>query len=169
MAKARPVPAPAEEPTVTAPDTPSAPPYGGADSLLGLLDRLTADDLADLNTRIAAKRGELAALVSARKLVADRLGVATRKPPTRKAAPAARPAAPTGEAAEGGSVGQARRVAVAKLLGTRGPLAAAAICEECDIPAGSITYTLTHPWFEKDMAKGTWKLTPRGRAEAIGG
>jgi len=154
---------------VTAPDTPSAPPSGGADSLLGLLDRLTADDLADLNTRIAAKRGELAALVSARKLVADRLGVATRKPPAKKAAPAGRPAASTGEAAEGGSVGQARRVAVAKLLGTRGPLASSIISEECGIPAGSITYTLSHPWFEKDTAKGTWKLTPRGRAEAIGG
>ena len=169
MAKARPVPAPAEEPTVTAPDTPSAPPSGGADSLLGLLDRLTAADLADLNARIAAKRGELAALVAARKLVADRLGVATRKPPAKKAAPAARPTASNGEAAEGGSVGQARRVAVARLLGTRGALAPAAICEECDVPAGSITYTLSHPWFEKDMARGTWKLTPRGRAEAIGG
>ncbi len=156
---------------MTAPDTPSAPPSGGADSLLGLLDRLTADDLDDLNKRIAAKRGELAALVSARKLVADRLGVTTRKPPTKKppAPAAARPAASTGEAAEGGSVGQARRVAIARLLGTRGPLAAAVIMEECDIPSGSITYTLTHPWFEKDMAKGTWKLTPRGRAEAIGG
>lgn len=169
MAKARPAPEPVEEPTVTAPDTPSAPPDGGADSLLGLLDRLTAADLADLNARIAAKRGELAARVAARKLVADRLGVATRKPPAKKAAPAARPAASNGDPAEGGSVGQARRVAIAKLLGTRGPLSSSIICEECDIPVGSIAYTLSHPWFEKDMARGTWKLTPRGRAEAIGG
>lgn len=169
MAKARPAPEPVEEPTVTAPDTPSAPPSGGADSLLGLLDRLTAADLADLDQRIAAKRGELAALTDARKLVASKLGLATRKPPVRKAtAPRQQPAAGGDDPAHG-SVGQARRVAVAKLLGTRGPLASSIISEECGIPAGSITYTLSHPWFEKDMARGTWKLTPRGRAEAIGG
>jgi hypothetical protein len=143
-----------------------APPLSAATQLIRLLDAVGEADLAELDATIAGKQAELDALTRTRKLVATRLGLVTAP---GKAKGGRRPARPTadGPAVTGGhgSVGHARRVSIARLLGTRGPLTPATLSNELDIPYGSMTYTLTSDWFEK-QPDGTYRLTAVGRREA---
>lgn len=159
--KAKPAAAPAE-------------PATAAGRLVGLLGTLTADDLKELDGQIAAKRAEidrllaghrdeLAGLVTARALVAKRLGLEEpkRKPGPRKKADGVTPAPAGGK----GDLRRERQARVARLLGVRGPTPATTIANELEIPLGSITSVLDGPWFMPGPSG--YQLTAAGRQEFI--
>ena len=144
--------------------------------LAELITRATQDDVAKIDEDIAAKRAEIDSLNQLRKLIAVRLGIEEPKkgpgghPRKHRAVGGGspQPAANGTPAADGGRGGlmRARRLSAARLLGNRGPLVQSVICEELDIPAGSITSVLDCDWFEK-TPQGV-RVTSVGRNEAIG-
>lgn len=131
--------------------------------LMGLLERATADDLAAIDAACEALRKKLNALEAVARII--RITV-NGKPERKRPTPRGKAATPAGNGADDprNAMQQDRRRQIARLLGSRGPLKAFQIANECEIPLGSMTKTLACDWFKSTDAG--FRLTEVGRREA---
>lgn len=170
MKTAKPPAAPA------APVDPPPPPDVGR-SLLDLLGKAQARDLAALDDRIGELEKELAAVREVRKLVAARLGLTPeRKKPgpaanghrngTHAPAPARAkdPARPNGPVRRG-LVGAAEKT-IAAFLATAGPKSQPDIVAGCGVQGAHAGSALRCDWFTV-LPDGRYSITPLGRQEAL--
>lgn len=134
-----------------------APPVGT--QLMDLIGKATADDVAALDAQIAEKERELDSLRTVRRVLALATGLETKKKPgggpRKKADGQPRPAG-------GGSMAEERRTKCARYIAKHGVTTGARLCDLFEIPTGSQTGVLDHPWFLKTNAG--YDLTPAGRA-----
>ncbi|VTT98916.1 unnamed protein product [Gemmataceae bacterium] len=137
---------------------PAPEPRPVGEQLLDLVGRATPDDLKAIDDAIAAKDRDLAALRAVRKVLAVAAGVEEpKKPgpgPRKEKADADQPG-------RGGSM-EERRVRCARYILKNGPTPAAGLGRLFDIPAGSQTGVLSHPWFQR--TDSGVDLTAVGRA-----
>lgn len=124
-------------------------------SLFEALKNVTKEDLDKCIERIKEIEAELAGMKAARRLIETRLGIEHprlsnfkgRRP--RKAAEDASGEASGEQSAEPQqyTATERHRLRAKEYLMANGPTHQAALAKRCDIPAGSITAVLKHPWF----------------------
>ena len=150
------------------------------DRLTALLAGATPTDLADLDAEIARLAAMRPWLVAA---LASKAPAPSEEPPPGKVPAVGQPPAPPHQPKAGKRVvrtgpsaprpgdpnaagfAKTRRLAVARLLADRGPLRGREIAAALRIPSGSITGTLTHPWFTRTgpALRDPFQLTAAGR------
>jgi hypothetical protein len=146
--------------TKAEPATTAAP---ATTDIVAVLAAAGEEDLERVQARVADLTRELKGLKTVETVLMARLG--REKPKATKTPRVPRAASGRGEAgAASKGVTSDRRIQIAKYLVHCGTARPAIIAKDLEIPDGSITFVLDHPWFVRDV--NGIKLSPEGRQAA---